>query len=185
MSDSSLESSCNVSPAARLQQQKCEFFFHRKHAEYTTSTNKLFIHFKVYFYVIWKRVISNNSKNCWFTSAPPQNYGFITLNRSREIISFIRNLQNVVSIHAMRYCIYKNISTWFAQIFSFNHWLKENIAYLELSSVSNRGTCQLLWIKPRSSRILARELLMIKTCRIVIRVANWSQKAWSTLSSVH
>lgn len=59
-----------------------------------------------------------------------------------------------------------------ADIVLFCTLLKETWVYLELLSVSSRGTCQLLWIKPRSRRMPARELLMIKTCSLGIRVAN-------------
>lgn len=63
-----------------------------------------------------------------------------------------------------------------ADIVLFCTLLKETWVYLELLSVSSRGTCQLFWIKPRSRRIPARELLMIKTCSLGIRVANQLKK---------
>lgn len=39
-------------------------------------------------------------------------------------------------------------------------FLEVGFLYLELSSASSRGTCQLLWMKPRTRRIPAREWML-------------------------
>lgn len=142
-------SSCSTAPWNRPvmchQQPDCQ----NKNVSYFSAENTL------NFWIISTTVWSVLRKRC--TPAPPQHNCSITC--SRVILRLFRELQHRVPVHTMRYCVLNVISTWFAQ-----KWV-----YLELSPVSSRGTCQLFWIKPRSRRIPARELLMIKTCSLGVR----------------
>lgn len=158
MFDRSLESSSDVPSAARLQQQKREFLFPQNSINTASQNTQMFI-FTI-----------SISKNLKCTGAHLHlhsnfSYSLIFWNHSRDVqVRF--HTSSYHEIFYLRACPINLV--W--------SLLKDKCVYLELSSGSGRGICQLLWIRPRSRRIPARELVMIKTCRRGIRDASVKNK---------